>query len=398
MPDIFKIKGVVQHYAWGGYEFLPQLLGIKNPDQQPVAEYWLGAHPQAPSQVENESTSLFQKIQENEKEFLGAQYAATYHRLPFLFKVLDVRDMLSIQLHPTKTVAEAGFLRENAAGIPLSAANRNYKDDNHKPELMVALSDFWLLHGFRPEDELKPTLESITEFSVLHQTFVASGYEALYRQVMEMPQGDVNNMLAPLLQRIVPAYRKNQLKKSDPNFWAARAAETFCKDENIDRGIFSIYLLNLLQLEKGEGIYQPAGVLHAYLEGQNVELMANSDNVIRGGLTPKHIDIAELLSNVVTEPVHPQVIRPGYDHCYHTPAKEFRLCHQVITETKIFHTDSAMILFCYAGEGRLKQEESADFIFKKGESAFIKANTAFIIASEQGVEIFSAFTPEKNHY
>ncbi|MGV3528849.1 MAG: mannose-6-phosphate isomerase, class I [Flavisolibacter sp.] len=392
MPNIFKIKGKVQHYAWGGFDYIPQMLAVENDEKKPFGEYWLGAHPQAPSLLEN-GHSLSEEIAKNEEEFLGKNSAAKYHRLPFLFKVLDVREMLSIQLHPSKKVAEKGFAKENDLGVPLTASHRNYKDDNHKPELMVALSDFWLLHGFKSPDLLEETLSSIPEFSQLLQAFSSGSYSALYRQVMEMPQAEVNKTLSPLLQRIIPAYRKKELKKSDPNFWAARAAEIFCSEENIDRGIFSIYLLNLLQLKKGEGIFQPAGVLHAYLEGQNVELMANSDNVIRGGLTPKHIDIEELLANVVTEPVVPQVIHAEQDGCYQTPAEEFRLCHQTIKSSTLYQPQSALLVFCFTGACELIEKGKQAVVLHKGEAAFVKANTGFMIESEQGVEIFSAFTP-----
>ena len=392
MPNIFKIKGKVQHYAWGGFDYIPQLLGLANAEKKPFGEYWLGAHPQAPSLLED-GRSLSDEIAKNEEEFLGQSSAAKYRRLPFLFKVLDVREMLSIQLHPSKEVAEKGFAKENDLDVPLTASHRNYKDDNHKPELMVALSDFWLLHGFQTPDVLKETLNNAPELSPLLNIFSEGGYKALYSKVMEMPQAEVNAMLSPLLQRIVPAYRQNQLKKSDPNFWAARAAEIFCSEEKIDRGIFSIYLLNLLQLKKGEGIFQPAGVLHAYLEGQNVELMANSDNVIRGGLTPKHIDIEELLANVVTEAVVPQVIHAEVDGCYHTPAEEFRLCHDTIKSSKLYQPQSALLVFCFTGACELIEKDQQAVALQRGEAAFVKANTEFLIESEQGVEIFSAFTP-----
>src|SRR5699024_6743476 len=188
--------------------------------------------------------------------------------------------------------------KENQAGIPTDATNRNYKDDNHKPEMMVALSDFYLLHGFKAEDKLIQQLQRIKEFSALLPIFGSEGYKGLYKEVMTLPQEKVNQILRPLLEHIIPLYKADQLSKTDPAFWASRAvASGMTTLEDIDRGIFSIYFFNLLHLKTGEGIFQAAGLPHAYLEGQNIELMANSDNVLRGGLTQTHVDVEELLKH-----------------------------------------------------------------------------------------------------
>ncbi len=156
------------------------------------------------------------------------------------------------------------------------------------------------------------------------------GYAGLYKHIMEMPQEEVNKTLQPLVEKIIPLYQTNELEKSDENFWAAKAAITFSNEEqHLDRGIFSIYIFNLLQLKKGEAIFQAAGVPHAYLEGQNVEIMANSDNVLRGGLTTKHIDVSELMKHVKCEATIPFIIageRNGEgERTYNTPAPDFRL-------------------------------------------------------------------------
>src|SRR5690606_8995000 len=161
---MFPLKGVVQHYTWGGTIFLPSLLGIENPNHEPFAEYWLGAHDKAPSLVETESEEfipLNKFIQQSINDTLGDDVATKFHRLPYLLKLLDVKDMLSIQVHPSRKYAEAAFKKENESGIPIDAPNRNYKDDNHKPELMVALSEFWSLHGFKEEALLTKTLQTV---------------------------------------------------------------------------------------------------------------------------------------------------------------------------------------------------------------------------------------------
>src|SRR5690625_3639642 len=316
MPN--RISGKIQHYAWGGFDYIPSLLNIENKDKQPFAEYWLGAHPKAPSTIssgEKTNLSLDQLIAKNPEFYLGRETTKRFGRLPYLFKVLDVRKMLSIQVHPTKVEAERGFDRENAAKIPLDAPNRNYKDDNHKPEMMVALSPFYLLHGFLEKAALEKRLTKTVELATLLPTFRKEGYKGLYETIMKMPQERVNQMLSPMLNRLEPLYKESRLQKTDPGFWAARALVSgMCSRENIDRGIFSIYFFNILHLKKGEAIFQAAGIPHAYLEGQNIELMANSDNVLRGGLTPKHVNVEELLQHLVFEGVHPKILKPTSDN------------------------------------------------------------------------------------
>lgn len=300
---LFYLEGVPQYYAWGGQSLIPSLVPSARSGDKPVAEYWLGAHQTAPSLViDAEKSALDQLVASDADKILGKPVAKKFGRLPYLLKLLDVKDMLSIQVHPSKKEAEKEFAGENTAGIPMNAPNRNYKDDNHKPELMVALSDFWLLHGFKSKEKLIQTLQIVPQLNFLIPTFESSGYEGLYKLVMSMPQQEVNNVLQPLLDRVIPLYNAEKLNKEQEDFWAARAAITFGnKQDSIDRGIFSIYFFNLLHLKKGEAIFQDAGVPHAYLEGQNVEIMANSDNVLRGGLTNKHIDVNELLKHVKFE-------------------------------------------------------------------------------------------------
>lgn len=295
MAGIYKLTGTVKHYDWGGFSFIPSLLKIVNEKKTPYAEYWMGTHPLGQSVVDTGGST-------------PTELSSIANSLPYLLKVLDVRDMLSIQVHPSKTAAEDGFTRENEEGIPSDAPHRNYKDDNHKPELIVALSDFWLLHGFKPTEELNDVLLNVAELNELLPVFNESGYAGLYKHVMEMPQDEVNRILKPLLDNLADIYKEEEPDKTAEDYWASKAAATFNKDGNIDRGIFSIYLFNLVHLKKGEAIFQAAGVPHAYLEGQNVEIMANSDNVLRGGLTSKHIDVVELMKHVKCEATYPEII------------------------------------------------------------------------------------------
>ncbi len=325
--SVFRLTGKVQHYQWGGFDYIPRLLGIPNTKHEPFAEYWLGAHDNAPSQMENAETLNVFFNQHPER--LGSVAQSQFGRLPYLLKILDVKDMLSIQVHPNKKAAVIEFEKENKAGVPLNAPNRNYKDDNHKPELMTALSDFWLLHGFLPAKKLITTIAAVPEFAFMQALFEKGSYKALYEKLMKMEQSEVNAILHPLLQRIIPLYKEGKLDKNGPDFWAARAALTFNEGDTIDRGIFSIYLFNIVYLKKGEAVFQDAGILHAYLEGQNVEIMANSDNVLRGGLTPKHIDVAELMKHVIFEAVEPNIIQGSQvnasEKVFSTPAPDFEL-------------------------------------------------------------------------
>ncbi|MCH5599362.1 mannose-6-phosphate isomerase, class I [Niabella ginsengisoli] len=287
MQLLAPLSGSIKHYDWGGTSYIPSLLQIENPNMQPYAEYWLGVHPQADCKLtlaNGEMVLLRDYISANYSDALGAKVLKAFGNMPYLLKVLDVKDMLSIQVHPSKAQAAIDFENENKAGVPLSAPNRNYKDANHKPELAVAMGAFYLLHGFKPEDELLSVLDKVKELKIFKTIFKKKGYAGLYKLAMEMSQEEVNELLQPLLARIIPLYQNNKLSKSDEDFWAARAALTFSQPGVIDRGIFSVYFFNLVYLKKGEAIFQDAGVPHAYLEGQNVEIMASSDNVLRGDL------------------------------------------------------------------------------------------------------------------
>ncbi|MGZ5253976.1 MAG: mannose-6-phosphate isomerase, class I, partial [Flavitalea sp.] len=234
---IFGISGVVQHYTWGGFSYIPSVLKLEPDGVKPYAEYWLGAHDNAPAilAIDGDTNTLNELIQKD-PSVLGEQAAAQFGKLPYLLKILDVKEMLSIQVHPSKSAAVAEFEAEEKKGIARNAPNRNYKDDNHKPELMMALSEFYLLHGFRPENEMKSILAEIPELNFLQEIFGENNYKGLYRTVMEMPQDGVNSRLQPLLDRIVPAYQQDSLSKEHPDFWAARASITYNQPGIIDRG------------------------------------------------------------------------------------------------------------------------------------------------------------------
>jgi len=381
MQKIFKIKGKVQHYAWGGNSYIPSLLQTNNTANKPFAEYWLGTHVLAPSTLQDSNVPV--------TSVLGKS------KLSYLLKILDVKDMLSIQVHPSKEVAEKMFAEENQNGIPVDAPNRNYRDDNHKPELVVALGEFWLLHGFKPVKKLKEVLRSVPELNFLEDVFADGNYEALYREVMEMPQEKVNSHLQPLLDRIIPKYEKNQLNKTSEDFWAARAAKTYNNKGNIDRGIFSIYFFNVVELKKGDGVFQAAGVPHAYLEGQNVEIMSNSDNVLRGGLTQKHIDVPELMKHVKFEPVEPQILHPaendGGERIYETPVEDFKLSSFTVKKsgTAVFSTEVADIILQIVGKSTLS-DGSDEINLSSGEAAMVLPGAQVQLTASEDSLVFRA--------
>jgi mannose-6-phosphate isomerase len=394
---VFKLQGKVQHYAWGGFNYLPGLLGIGNPDQRPFAEYWLGAHDNAPADMGGRGLNAY--INQHTLETLGPGTATRFGRLPYLLKILDVKDMLSIQVHPSKQNAELAYAEENRKGIALDAPHRNYKDDNHKPELMLALGEFWLLHGFKPGEELLAVLHAVPELRFLIPVFNRRGYQGIYQKVMELPQADVDKILGPLLQRIVPLYKEGQLKKQEEDFWAARAALTYKDSGKTDRGIFSIYLFNLLNLHPGEAIFQDAGLPHAYLEGQNVEIMANSDNVLRGGLTPKHVDVPELMKHIRFEATNPRIITEGHDPghiaVYHTPAPDFELSKLSLLrgESLTIKSRSAEIYIVLDGSLGVIEPGMTPFGRKKGEAFVTFHQAKFELKAQQDTVVYRASVP-----
>jgi mannose-6-phosphate isomerase len=411
---IFRIKGVVQHYDWGGFDFIPTLLGQPHPSTEPCAELWLGAHGGGPATIESPEggLSLAELIHSSPGEVLGEIVAERFHNLlPYLFKVLDARKMLSIQAHPTIAQAQAGFEAEEAAGVPLKAPTRNYKDRNHKPEVHVALTDFWMLHGFRPLEEIAGSLQNVEELRALMPDFgnrlaAASAnpsersalLKELYERVMTMPQTAVDSFLNPLIARLE---KESPTNKDLPDFWALRAAREFpLPDGHRDRGIFSIYLLNLVRLKPGQATYQSAGTLHAYLEGVNVELMANSDNVLRGGLTPKNVDVPELMRVLRFDEGKVDIIH-GRDAgngetVFPTPAEEFELSRIQCGPDGKYQSgrrNGPDILIVM--EGEISASSHGETLhLKAGESFFAPQSASYEINCQSGMAVvFKASVP-----
>jgi mannose-6-phosphate isomerase len=413
---LLPLRCQARRYAWGGFDFIPALMGLPNPAREPFAELWVGAHPLAPSTVVSAQLTapLDRLLARTADSMLGPEVSARFGAtLPYLLKVLDVRGMLSIQAHPDAHQAEDGFRRENTAGIPLGDEHRNYKDGRHKPEAVVALTPLWILYGFKPLDQIAATLDAVPELKPLGPDFGgrlgSAGSDpvarrallrSLYERAMTSAQDEIDRLLAPLLTRLMTPEARGTLREDSPDFWAARAAEQFAAPGGrIDRGIISIYLLNLVRLEPSQGVFIPAGLLHSYLRGTGVEIMAGSDNVLRGGLTPKHVDISELISIVDFESVPPKILRgervSEAELRYRTPAAEFELSRLDVAAGRCYRSpavwgaDALLVL-----DGRAGLRADADSLsLSRGCAVLIPNGRTYEIHTADAATIFRASVP-----
>lgn len=380
-----KLINSVQNYAWGSKSALTELYGIANPDNLPMAELWMGAHPKSSSKItDSQGTvrSLRDVIDADKATLLGQEVADRFGELPFLFKVLCAAQPLSIQVHPNKRASEIGFAKENAAGIAMDAAERNYKDPNHKPELVFALTPFLAMNAFREFSEIVSLLQPV------------AGAHTAIAHFLEQPNGErLSALFASLLnmqgeeKARALAILRSALESQQGEPWQTiRVISEFYPD---DSGLFSPLLLNVVKLKPGEAMFLFAETPHAYLQGTALEVMANSDNVLRAGLTPKYIDIPELVANVKFEakPAAELLTQPaknGSELDFPIPVDDFAFSlHDLSAQPTAIAQQSAAILFCLEGEAVLgKGEES--LTLKPGESAFISAAESPVQVSGNG--------------
>jgi len=394
---IHELENVIQAYAWGSHSALAQLRGAPHPTPAPEAELWMGAHPLAPSRLKASGLTLAASIAAAPAEHLGPQVQQAYGpKLPFLLKVLAAGTPLSLQAHPSIEQARQGFAADEAAGIALDAPYRNYKDQNHKPELICALGEFWALCGFRP---VPRTLELLAELGLPelaaygalladepHQVGISKAFSALMQAPAEQARALAQVTTAACREKHASSARfAHELR------WVARLGELYPGDI----GVVSSLLLNLVRLEADEAVYLPAGNLHAYLGGTGVELMASSDNVLRGGLTPKHVNVPELLRVLDFRPLEVEPLRAvthGSEHTYATPAREFCLSYFECSP------GSASIEVTLAGpeiwlvtQGTLTlgAAQAPSLTLRAGRSAFVSAATGQLTLSGEG-RIFRA--------
>ncbi|MDR0628982.1 MAG: mannose-6-phosphate isomerase, class I [Treponema sp.] len=384
MNRMFRLKNPIKHYDWGSPQWIPQLLGLANPEGLPWAELWMGVHPEGPSCTEYEGMALPLSllIAQDPALYIGTEVQQVFGTLPFLFKLLAVEKPLSIQAHPNKEQAQRGWERENQRHIPLKAPNRNYKDPGHKPEIICALSPFKALCGFQEPAQI---VRGLTAFA---QSAPEPLHRALNTLIQTLQTGAVDQSLRAFLQGIfalpsvlgqaLSAYgrdHKERLIHEHPAYQEAwQLIAYFAELYPGDPAVLSPLYLNQITLEPGEGLYLPAGVLHGYIRGFGVELMANSDNVLRGGLSAKHVDSQELVHIVDFSVFHPQILRdPGSG--YKTPAKEFSLWVRKGSEARVQHPESLpAILIVTQGELHITfASGEEEWNLQQGESVFIPA-------------------------
>lgn len=304
MLGICRLRPTIVSYPWGSRTGIAAFLG-RRPAEEPEAELWMGAHPKAPSEVEVDGrwTSLAALVEAAPQDVLGRRVADRHGSgLPFLFKVLAAGRALSIQAHPDRRQAAAGCRREDRLGIPRDAPRRNYRDASHKPEILYALTPFSALRGFRPAAEAFELMAQAGVAEALPEACAAlraGDLKGFFTAYMALDQGRVAAVLAAALETIAAA------ATDDGAF--ARVLE-LARQFPGDRGVLAPLYLHLLELEPGQALFTGPGVLHAYLEGVGLELMASSDNVVRGGLTDKHVDVAELLAILRFETQPPRLL------------------------------------------------------------------------------------------
>jgi mannose-6-phosphate isomerase len=380
-PERIRIlHNTVRSYDWGSYTEIAELLGAPSPSVEPQAELWIGAHPNAPSRVVTEEGEipLDEWIARDPERVLGSNVAARFGKLPFLLKVLAAERPLSIQAHPSLEQARTGFDRENAAGIPLDAPERCYKDDNHKPELIYALTPFSALSRFREIAEIAASFELLAAreleeaIAVLQRDSESEGLPVFLRALLTRD--------AEVREAVVDRARKVAADRgeADPRWrWVQRLAELYPADP----GALAPLFLNLVTLEPGQAMYLPSGELHCYLGGTGVEIMASSDNVLRGGLTAKRVDVGELISaltfcSAAIERVAPVQMACGGER-FVTAAEEFALSVHRTGEGEIHEVlcdQGAEVLLCTEGAVRIcsKRDGTATSL-KRGSSAFVPA-------------------------
>jgi mannose-6-phosphate isomerase len=371
---MWQLTSTVRFYPWGSRTVIPELLGLPSPADRPHAELWMGAHPDEPSLLAD-GRALDAAIAAEPERLLGASVAERFGpRLPFLLKVLAADQPLSLQAHPTTEQAQAGFAAEEAAGIPHDDPTRTFKDPYHKPELLLALTTFEALCGFRPVEESLHCLAKlqVPELKPTIAALARGGLRAALPQLLALGGEERSELV-----RAVAARAASFVAAHDPEFintyrWAAALAETYPGDP----GVVISLMCNHLKLSPGEAVFLPAGNLHAYLSGAGVELMASSDNVLRGGLTAKHVDLAALMEVLDFAdgriPVLHPVLGPGGLR-YPVPVEDFDLTRcQLDAGSGTLSTRGPQVLLCTEGRATLASADG-ELVLEQGQSAFVPA-------------------------
>ncbi|MDD1795510.1 mannose-6-phosphate isomerase, class I [Enterovibrio makurazakiensis] len=374
----YPLNNVIQDYAWGSYTSLNTLFGIANPENKPQAEIWMGAHPNGCSTilVDGQETLLSDFINKDMSAIIGAKTAETFGELPYLFKVLCAEKALSVQVHPSKAQAEAGYAKEEAAGTPLSASFRNYKDPNHKPELVYALTSYTAMNGFRDYAEI---------LAFFHQLNI----DVLSELVANLDANQNEQGLSAFFKALLSldGEQKDTAVKALLDFAANNQTDelysllmTLSEQYPGDIGLFSPLILNTLTLQPGEAMFLDACTPHAYIKGTGLEIMANSDNVLRAGLTPKHMDVEELIActRCVPMPKDTILLSPNSNvksnvKIYPIPVPDFNFGVYQQTDNEPLHTTSAEILIAIDAPLTVSHAKGESVTLQKGESVFVPA-------------------------
>ncbi|WP_434999227.1 mannose-6-phosphate isomerase, class I [Vibrio scophthalmi] len=373
---LYKLDNVIQNYIWGSQTAITELFGIGNPDHQPQAEIWMGAHPNGCSKIASNGMLLSDLIAQDPVSVLGDYTVERFGDLPYLFKVLSADKPLSVQVHPSRSKAIQGYQKENSQGIELAAGNRNYKDANHKPELVYALTFYKAMNGFRPINDIvalfnQANIETLrSEIDALQDRPSAAGLRAFFSVVMNLSGEQKKQALSELHQTITGKAKTSKAREA-----FALIAE-FSQEYADDIGLFSPLMLNVVELEPGEAMFLHAETPHAYVKGTGLEIMANSDNVLRAGLTPKHMDVAELIDNTQFVSVDPTQIKLTPYQMenkigYPIPVDDFAFeVLKADIEEKAQYVRGAEILFCVEGQVTVRDNHES-VTLKAGESVFV---------------------------
>jgi mannose-6-phosphate isomerase len=382
MNKLAILKNSIMDYAWGSKTFIAELTGNPSHSGRPQAEMWMGTHEKAPSTAlyNGSSIPLDKLVMEHPSDTLGQSTARRFgNQLPFLFKVISADKSLSIQAHPDKDQADEGFRHENLKNIPLDASNRNYRDTNHKPELICALEPLWVLKGFRKIPEILDLAGQLEVQSwelgtgILKDQQYEGNLRKFFINLMSMDRLKQKDLVDKIVEKL------KSVKSDNPAFdWISRLNREYPDDI----GILSPLFLNVILLQPGEALYINAGELHAYLKGSGLEIMANSDNVLRGGLTPKHMDLEELVNVLNFKPCRVERILPlrkgAFESIYESPAEEFMLSVINLPDNKSLYESStsrsAEIIINIKGNAEIYDHANNILLFPKGTSMFIPAS------------------------
>jgi mannose-6-phosphate isomerase len=399
---VIRLTNPAQHYSWGSKTEIPALLGFPA-TSEPVAESWMGAHPSAPSRVTTQDgePGLDALIASDAECLLGPGVVTRFGKtLPYLLKIIGADGPLSLQVHPNIEQARRGYAAEEAAGIPVDAPHRNYRDTNHKPELVYALTPFEILSGFRAPDQAATLLGGIDAplaeqlHSLLKDQPSPAGIRAAFTQLLE-PE----TRPTPIqVQQVVRACAA-RLAKGSPSPQADRTVVLLAATYAGDPGVVTSLLLNTLTLQPGEAMFVPAGAVHAYLHGLAVEIMASSDNVLRAGLTPKHVDVDELLRTVDYVAAPPRRIVPERFHAatqvFYAPVEDFELSVTSVKDDLVHPLPGhgPRILLCLEGELTIEASSEGSLTLGKGQSLFAPAGDGGLTVGGRGT-LVQADVPE----